>query len=308
MLQQSADGNQSADKRWILKHDQLQFGHQLATGRFSNVYEGKKLPENRPVAIKKLTWDDHDDLDKVDRYIHREMDLLIQTTGHANIVDLIGFCVHDGDTFIVTELIEGGDLHENIVHWKATKNGEDTERLTWKDKILVLRDIATALAYLHSHEIVFRDVKSTNILLQRQQTDATDPSASRWIAKLCDFGSARNVVEKTKSGLSLSRGAMTPIGTEAWMAPEVCMQEAYSYPADVFSFGIVLCEVLLCDNPPARSMRNAFAFVPDSIRERVVSDAPKGLWELMCACTATEPAQRPTAEQVAARLASLVCC
>ena len=130
---------------------------------------------------------------------------------------------------IVTELLD-----------TSLRSAYEGGSLKERSKVLVLRDVASALTYLHSHRtpILHRDVSSANVLLEYARPDI------QWKAKLSDFGSA-----------NLSHLASTPAeGAAVYAAPEVSTEDRSRQTAkiDVYSYGVLVCEVCLCQFPPER--------------------------------------------------------
>jgi serine/threonine protein kinase len=146
------------------------------------------------------------------------------------------------------------------------------------------------MAYLHSRSVVHRDLKSPNLLL-----DAADR------IKVADLGLARH--------LSATEETMTAeTGTYRWMAPELVMHARYDHRADVYSFAIVLWELCTGEVPFGElSSIQAAALVAEGGRPTLRPDMPAALAEMMVACWAAEPAQRPEFAALARRLTLLRC-
>jgi len=194
---------------------------------------------------------------------------------HPKIVQLMGLCTETGDIYIVTEFIPGGNLRQTL------KNHE--LELSWERRIGFAKDIALAMTYLHHKGIMHRDLKSANLLISND-----------WKLKVCDFGLARNSpVEGEKY--------ITTVGTNEWMAPEVALQDPYGQSADVFSYGMVLYEIINRKKPPVRRMANGYAF-DTSLKAEIPADTPPGLWELLVECASQDPDSRPTFPDIVKRL------
>ena len=171
---------------WKLNYDNLVLKEAIGSGAFGAVLKGTYL--GAEVAIKKIAEIQEDEL----IFIEREINLL-SALRHPNIVQFIGMCLsQEGILHIVTEFIKTGDL------WKRLKNS--SINIPWYIRISLAHDIAAAMAYLHSHQIIHRDLKAKNILVD-----------SNWRAKVCDFGLAR-----TSQVAIGEREAMTLCGTEDW--------------------------------------------------------------------------------------------
>ena len=204
--------------------------------------------------------------------LRREISIMSQVR-HPNLLLLIGavLTTEREGPLIVTELLdtslrsayEGGSLEE-------------------RSKVPVLRDVASALTYLHSHRtpILHRDVSSANVLLEAIRHDR------QWKAKLSDFGSA-----------NLSHLASTPAeGAAVYAAPEVSTEDRSRQTAkiDVYSFGVLVCEVCLCRFPPERRQ------FPSMLSE-VRRTAPN-LFPLSRDCTSHAHQDRPTMREVLQRI------
>jgi len=261
--------------QWKVNFQDLEFGERIGKGNFGEVYRGTWLGTD--VAIKKLFFVNDDFMQK---YIEREMDTLT-CLNHPNIVQLMGLCIGMEDMYIITEFINGGDLRSKL----KDKNIE----MDWKVRIGILRDIALAMNYLHTKGIIHRDLKSHNLLV-----------ADDWKVKVCDFGLARTAPEGEEQ-----KGGMTIVGTNEWMAPEVATGESYDNSADVFSFGMVIYELITRDKPPVRKLRDCYAFKPDEHKSQIPADTPPALWDLLCECAATLPKDRPDFGAVVKSLKSI---
>lgn len=257
--------------QWKLDFDEIHLDERIGKGNFGEVYKGTYC--GLDVAVKKLYFVDDDFMQK---YIEREMDTL---TGihHPNIVQLMGLCIETNDMFIVTEYVSGGDLRSKLK--------DKSVEMDWNLITRLALDIALAMNYLHAKGLMHRDLKSHNLLV-----------GENWKIKVCDFGLAR----KEEGG-----DFMTIVGTNEWMAPEVAMGEKYGKSADVFSYGMVLAELLSRDKPPERKLIKGYAFEKDDFEQLIPADTPPDLWDLLCDCAAFEPDERPTFAEIVSRLKNL---
>lgn len=143
---------------------------------------------------------------------------------HPKLLRFYGANSAPGVAYIVTEFADRGTLHDWLLK-------SPVEERTWERKLKMALDVAEALNYLHSLSWIHRDVKGLNVLL----LDNLD-------ARLADFGSSSAVHKKQAQG----------VGSFHWMAPEVAASTAYSTQSDVFSFGILLLELMI-EAPPLRT-------------------------------------------------------
>ncbi|XP_032584759.1 putative mitogen-activated protein kinase kinase kinase 7-like [Drosophila mojavensis] len=168
----------------------------------------------KEIAIDPKTWTDN-------KNVHRELFYLEKVNGHALIVQLYGLIMEETAIHLVMEYVAGGSLFHFLHNTR--------DELTYSQAITLLRQAAEALAYLHSFEIIHRDVKSQNMLLD----------AERRNLKICDFGFVREL-EK-----DMTKGKGTPL----YMAPELATVGSYSSKCDVYSMGITIWEVLAREIP-----------------------------------------------------------
>jgi len=254
--------------RWKVSFTDMELIERIGKGNFGEVWKGKYL--GLEVAIKKLFFVDDDFMQK---YIEREMDTL-RGLNHPNIVQLMGLCTETGDIYIITEFVGGGNLRHIL---------KSDMELSWEKRLGFALDVALAMTYLHHKDIMHRDLKSANLLV-----------SSDWKIKVCDFGLARN---------SPSEGEkfITTVGTNEWMAPEVALQDPYDKSADVFSYGMVLYELLTRKKPPPRKLRDGYAF-DLGLKANIPQDTPAALWELLVDCAAQNAAKRPSFPDIVKRL------
>ncbi|EFA78013.1 leucine-rich repeat-containing protein [Heterostelium album PN500] len=212
--------------------EQLQFQKLIGEGGSALVYMG--MYKGKTVAIKKLkvggASEDEDAgqdseflLSKAFTEFRRECWILSGLDHHENIVGLLGLCLNP--LAIVTEFLPDGNLHGYL-------NKQSGKRLPWKLAIELSLDIALGMEYLHSSSppILHRDLKSPNILM------TTDKEKGRILAKVADFG---------LSGLQhtiIERCVVNPV----WLAPEIMSGGEATTKSDIYSFGVILWEILTC--------------------------------------------------------------
>ncbi|XP_021763325.1 serine/threonine receptor-like kinase NFP, partial [Chenopodium quinoa] len=205
-----ADVSDTLDKYKIFEIDELR----KATDGFDerkvihgSVYKG--CIDGIFYAMKKMKWNAYEELK------------ILQKVNHGNLVRLEGFsiCPEDATCYLVYEYIENGSLH----FWLH----ENKSKLNWKARLRISIDIANGLQYFHEHtrpQVVHKDIKSSNILLDTNMR-----------AKIANFGLAR-------SGCNAI--TMHIVGTQGYIAPEYLTDGIVSPKMDVFSFGVVLLELL----------------------------------------------------------------
>jgi len=190
----------------------------------------------------------------------------------------MGLCIGMDDLYIITEFVKGGNLHSKLE--------EKILDMPWKQRVSVLRDVALAMNYLHAKDKIHRDLKSHNLLVTED-----------WKVKVCDFGLARSSPDDSEK-----KGGLTIVGTNEWMAPEVAMGETYDSSADVFSYAMVIYEIIFRTDPPARKLKDCYAFKPEETKSKIPPGTPDKLWELLCECAAATPADRPDFKSIVTRV------
>lgn len=253
-----------------LKFEDLTIGEAIGSGAFSTVYQGtlkKADGETVSVAIKKQRLA----VKNIDKYLTSELTIL-KNVEHRNLITYYGACHHEKAIYIATELLKGGDLRAVL--------SRTAVRLSWRRRLLIARDALEALVYLHEQDLIHRDIKSENILVDDD-----------WRCVLCDYGFARRKSDK----------AMTICGTDEYMAPEVLFGEEYDDKADIFSFGVVLAQIVTRKVPGRegfleRHPRDKFRINEDELRSAIPDGAPESLEELVLMCLAYDPGDRLDAE------------
>ncbi|KAL6070952.1 putative serine/threonine-protein kinase kinX, variant 2 [Balamuthia mandrillaris] len=270
-------------ENWVIDPTKLTTHKEIGRGAFGVVYKGEFL--GTVVAVKKLHTSD-DDIIK--DFLH-EVEVM-KTLRHPNIVLWMGVHHNEetGELSIVTEFVQNGTLSRYLA---------EPGDIPWVTRVRMAWEIAQALAYLHDKNLLHRDLKSENILL-----------GVSYECKVADFGLA--VLLDRERNIKLSA-----VGTPWWRAPEV-NQYSYDGRADIFSFGIVLGELVLRqDGENIRlgmtyQKKGRLEFGVDSARLRQIireaaPDCPPALVELTVACCNEDPKDRPTLEEIVKELAEL---
>uniref|UniRef100_A0A0E0AKZ3 Uncharacterized protein n=1 Tax=Oryza glumipatula TaxID=40148 RepID=A0A0E0AKZ3_9ORYZ len=200
--------------------------NKLGEGGFGSVYKGV-LSDGQEVAVKKLLGTSGHGLDQ----LHNEV-LLLAELQHKNLVRLHGFCLHQGETLLVYEYIKNGSLDNLLfVEHFVTLDINRGNALNWEQQYNIILGIAKGILYLHedsSLRIIHRDLKSNNILLGEDM----EP-------KIADFGLARLLGE----GHTHTRTTRV-VGTFGYMAPEYAIDGNVSTKIDIFSFGVLVLEIV----------------------------------------------------------------
>lgn len=209
---------------------------------------------------------------------------------------LEGFCIdaEEGNCYLVYEYAENGSLHSWL-------HEEKSEKLSWKTRLRIAIDVANGLQYIHEHtrpKVVHKDIKSSNILLD-----------SNMRAKIANFGLA-------KSGCNAI--TMHIVGTQGYIAPEYLSDGVVSTKMDVFSFGVVLLELIsgrealdvegnvlwssasgVMDGQEERKLRKIREWMDECLlRESCTMESVSSVMAVALACLHKDPARRPSMVEI----------
>ncbi|TKW35217.1 hypothetical protein SEVIR_2G358000v4 [Setaria viridis] len=190
----------------------------LGEGGFGAVYKGE-LEGGQTVAVKRLSKFSTQGLGEFKNEV-----MLIAKLQHVNLVRLLGCCIHGEERILVYEYMENRSL-DNFIFDKGR-----SAQLDWSKRFDIILGIARGLLYLHQdsrYKVIHRDLKAGNILLDRDMNP-----------KISDFGVARIFGDDTDSH------TRKVVGTYGYMSPEYAMDGVFSVKSDVFSFGVLVLEIV----------------------------------------------------------------
>ncbi|KAL3525418.1 hypothetical protein ACH5RR_013790 [Cinchona calisaya] len=272
-------------KELVIDLSNLNIGSMISEGPYSIVYEG--LYNSVPVAVKVIQPDISSNVspEHIEKF-EREV-VMLSRVKHDNIVKFIGAAMEPA-LIIITELLKGGTLQKYL--WSLRPNRPDT-----KLSLSLALGISRAMEYLHVNGIIHRDLKPSNLLLTEDKN----------MIKLADFGLAREE----------AAGEMTAeAGTYRWMAPElfsidplkVGVKKPYNHKVDVYSFSMVLWE-LLTNNTPFKGRGSVMvAYAAAANLRPNVDNIPKDIVPLLISCWAEDPADRPEFAQITDFLSDII--
>ncbi|KAG2298045.1 hypothetical protein Bca52824_034517 [Brassica carinata] len=275
--------------------DNFSDSNQIGEGGFGIVYKGT-LEDLQVVAIKRAKKEHFENLRKE---FKSEVDLLSKI-GHRNLVKLLGYVDKGDERLIITEYVGNGTLRDHL-------DGANGSILNFNQRLEIVIDVCHGLTYLHSYaerQIIHRDIKSSNILLTTGMR-----------AKVADFGFARGGPTDSNQTHILTQVK----GTVGYLDPEYMRTYQLTAKSDVFSFGILLVEILTGRRPvEARRPHDeritvrwafekynegkVFELVDPNARDRVDEKILKKMFSLAFQCAAPTRKERPDMEAVGKQL------
>ena len=254
--------------KFVISYDDLTFEKVIGTGGYAEVYLGQYSKANFKVAIKKLYATD--DSPRTKELYEREVKILAFAQNRF-LVPFVGF-TNVQPYCIVTKYFPNGSLF-NALH-------DEKKTLSPAEKTMIAYGIASGMKYLHDKEIIHRDLKTQNVLLDEDN-----------VPIICDFGSSR--IENA--------GVMTSsFGTPNYMAPEFIQGEEYTLSADVYSYGLILWE-MLTESVPFSGMEHAqviYRVIVMHLRPPIPEDVPDNFRKLIEYCWSSEKEERPPFSQI----------
>ncbi|KAI3759822.1 hypothetical protein L6452_07904 [Arctium lappa] len=262
----------------------------IGCGGFGLVYKAT-LANGTRLAVKKLSGD----MGLIAREFKAEVEAL-STAQHKNLVSLQGYCIHDGSQLLIYSYMENGSLD----YWLHEKI-DGASKLDWPTRLKIAQGASCGLAYMHQvcePHIVHRDIKSSNILLDDQ-----------FEAYVADFGLSR-LIQPYNTHVTTEL-----VGTLGYIPPEYSQSWIATLRGDIYSFGVVMLELLTGKRPMEvfrpKASRELVGWVQQLRREGKQDEVfdpllrGKGFEEEMlqvldvaCMCVNIHPVKRPTINEV----------
>jgi tRNA A-37 threonylcarbamoyl transferase component Bud32 len=258
---------------WAIDLRKLNMGAAFAQGAFGKIYRGTYNGEDVAIKILERPENDPDKAQLMEQQFQQEL-MMLARLKHPNIVRFIGACRKPMVWCIVTEYAKGGSVRQFLT---KRQNRAVPLKLAVKQAL----DVARGMAYVHELGLIHRDLKSDNLLINADKS-----------IKIADFGVAR---------IEVQTEGMTPeTGTYRWMAPEMIQHRPYTQKVDVYSFGIVLWELItgLLPFQNMTAVQAAFAVVNKGVRPIIPNDCLPILSEIMTRCWDGNAEVRPPFAEV----------
>lgn len=289
----------SEDHKWEFPRDKLKLDETIGEGEFGRVAKAKAFGMDGPegykcVAVKMLkNCDSNGELqDLLSEYN------LLKDIDHPNVIKLLGACTRNGPFYVIVEYCEHGSLLQYLRNSRLEENGyinhrcrryfrsqsesgnsTEPELLNIRDLLSFAWQISKGMQYLSEIKLVHRDLAARNVLVGTGK-----------VLKISDFGLTRDVYE-ADTYLKRSKGRI-PV---KWLAPESLYAQVYTTQSDVWSFGIVLWEIVTLGAPPYPGVP------PERLYNLLIAgyrmDRPEGcsdeLYAVMQKCWKADPTDRP---------------
>ncbi|KAL1020635.1 hypothetical protein UPYG_G00002720 [Umbra pygmaea] len=257
------DLSHSTVDEWELPKDEFTVCEQLGSGYFADVHRG--IWKNRiNVAIKILKNDSLND-----REFQGEVQIL-KKMRHRHLIALFAVCTSSTPYFIITELMQNG----NLLNFLRSPDGSNLDLMSLVD---MGAQVADGMAYLEEQNSIHRDLAARNVLV-----------GDNYICKVADFGLARVI----KEPFYVSEDKKIPY---KWSSPEAISHGRFSNKSDVWSFGVLLWEILTYGGIPYPGFNNMEVYqqINKGYRMPAPEICPDFLYKIMLACWRYSPSDRP---------------
>ncbi|XP_034480747.1 fibroblast growth factor receptor homolog 2 [Drosophila innubila] len=291
------------DSNWEIPRQQLSLGSILGEGAFGRVVmaEADGLPRSPPpagstmatIVAVKMVKEEHTDADMAS--LVREMEVMKMIGKHINIINLLGCCSQNGPLWVIVEYAPHGNLKDFLkqnrpgtLQRRSDSDGYLDDRsmvrhqqLGEKDLIMFAFQIARGMEYLASRRCIHRDLAARNVLV-----------SDGYVMKIADFGLARDI-QDTEYYRKNTNGRL-PI---KWMAPESLQEKFYDSQSDVWSYGVLLWEIMTYGEQPYPNIMSAeelYSYLITGQRMEKPASCTINIYLVMRQCWNFESSARPT--------------
>ncbi|XP_018365757.1 PREDICTED: fibroblast growth factor receptor homolog 1-like isoform X2 [Trachymyrmex cornetzi] len=278
------------DNSWEVPREYLTLGNTLGEGAFGKVVRAEiniGKPGIPNVIAVKMLKEGHTDTDMVD--LVSEMEVMKIIGKHVNIINLLGVCSQNGPLYVIVEFAPHGNLrdflreHRPSLGYEPAIGQELKERktLTQKDLVSFAYQVARGMEYLSSKRCIHRDLAARNVLV-----------SDEYVLKIGDFGLARDL--HSNDYYRKKTDGRLPV---KWMAPEALFHRVYTTQSDVWSYGILLWEIMTLGGTPypsVPSVEKLFQLLRTGHRMEKPPCCSIEIYMLMRDCWSYQPSERPT--------------
>ncbi|KAM6915322.1 tyrosine-protein kinase FRK [Xenentodon cancila] len=255
---------------WEIDRKSIKLLRKLGAGQFGEVFEGI-WNDTTPVAVKTLKPGMMDSEDFL-----REAQIM-KKLRHAKLIQLYAVCTVQEPIYIITELMKNGSLLGYLQKDKGTT-------LNLSDQIEMAAQVASGMAYLELQNYIHRDLAARNVLVGENN-----------ICKVADFGLARVFMKENEDVYEAKEGTKFPV---KWTAPEAMHDNRFSIKSDIWSFGVLLYEIVTFGQMPYPDMSNIQVAqkITQGYRMQRPPNCPEILYDIMKDCWRENERDRPTFE------------
>ncbi|XP_017039553.1 fibroblast growth factor receptor homolog 2 [Drosophila ficusphila] len=287
------------DSNWEIPRHQLNLGSILGEGAFGRVVmaEAEGLPRSPQLAetivAVKMVKEEHTDTDMAS--LVREMEVMKMIGKHINIINLLGCCSQGGPLWVIVEYAPHGNLKDFLKQNRPgapqRRSGSDgylddkplipPQQLGEKELTKFAFQIARGMEYLASRRCIHRDLAARNVLV-----------SDGYVMKIADFGLARDI-QDTEYYRKNTNGRL-PI---KWMAPESLQEKKYDSQSDVWSYGVLLWEIMTYGDQPYPNILSAeelYSYLITGQRMEKPAKCSLNIYVVMRQCWHFESCARPT--------------
>ncbi|CAK1545604.1 unnamed protein product [Leptosia nina] len=277
------------DIDWEVPRESLALGKVLGEGEFGKVVKadcvGILKPGLQSVVAVKMLKEGHTDAEMM--ALVSEMEMMKMIGKHVNIINLLGCCTQDGPLYVIVEYAPNGNLREFLRNHRPGNRYEspcedfkEKKTLTQKDLVSFSYQVARGMEYLASRRCIHRDLAARNVLV-----------SDDCVLKIADFGLAKDVHsndyyrKKTEGRLPVR-----------WMAPESLYHKVFTTQTDVWSFGVLLWEIMTLGGTPYPTVAGQYMYQHLSAGHRMEKPPCCSLeiYMLMRECWSFSPGDRPS--------------